>query len=183
MKFQYYLIPDFLDQLEISNLNEILEKNKSEENQEHLDKGHYVKTKNVNLIQHSSVWDDLDRFRNMILHVNRYYFGLDLFEISKYNTINYNLYDSKNQDQYTWHCDAEFNECFDLKLTALLNISNEKFDGGELMLFLGGELEIEGFKKPGSLLIFPSWVQHTVKPVTSGTRKTISSWIAGPNWK
>jgi predicted 2-oxoglutarate/Fe(II)-dependent dioxygenase YbiX len=183
MKYQYYLISDFLDCEEIKELNQTLENNVSKNNQEVLFDGNYKKTSVVNSIQHSHVWDQLDRFRNMIHHTNRNYFGLDLFEISKYSTVNYNVYNGDDYGQYTWHSDAEFNQCYDLKLTALLNLSTEEFLGGDLILFLSGEYKIDNFNKPGSLLIFPAWTQHKVTPVTSGFRKTLSFWAAGPNLK
>jgi PKHD-type hydroxylase len=183
MKYQYYLVPNFLDDKEIYDINQILEKNISNSNKEALPDGDYKKTSSVNLVQHSFLWEHLDRFRNMIYHANRNYFGLDLFEISKYSTVNYNVYKGSENGQYTWHSDAEFNQCYDLKLTAILNLSSESFSGGDLMLFLSGEYNLDEFKKPGSLLIFPSWTQHTVTPVTEGVRKTLSFWAAGPNWK
>jgi PKHD-type hydroxylase len=38
-------------------------------------------------------------------------------------------------------------------------------------------------KEPGSLLVFPSYIQHRVTPVTKGERVTISRWLSGPNFK
>ena len=31
----------------------------------------------------------------------------------------------------------------------------------------------------GDAVFFPSWVSHAVKPVESGTRESIVSWISG----
>jgi len=183
MKYQYYLVPNFLDGEEINDINQILENNVSISNKEELSAGDYKKTSVVHSIQQSFLWENLDRFRNMIHHANKSYFGFDLFEISKYSKVNYNVYNGNEHGQYTWHSDAEFNQCYDLKLTAILNLSTDLFSGGDLALFLSGECVINEFKNPGSLLIFPSWTQHTVTPVTAGVRKTLSFWAAGPNWK
>jgi PKHD-type hydroxylase len=49
--------------------------------------------------------------------------------------------------------------------------------------FEGGEFELEGdrvFKmKQGSVISFPSFLRHRVKPVTSGNRMSAVCWILG----
>jgi PKHD-type hydroxylase len=183
MKYQYYFVPDFINRTEIELLNEVVSDPTVGSSEKLIEGKNFVKSANVKTIQHSFLWDQLDHLRNIILLTNKENFGFDLFEISKFSSINYNQYSETDQGQYTWHCDAEFNQCYDLKLTAILNISTEPVEGGDFSLFLGGELPIHGINNPGSLLIFPSWVQHSVKPVTKGVRKTISMWVSGPNWK
>ena len=34
----------------------------------------------------------------------------------------------------------------------------------------------------GTVIVFPSWIQHRVTPVTSGTRKSVSLWLIGPKF-
>jgi len=33
------------------------------------------------------------------------------------------------------------------------------------------------------VLIFPSWLQHRVRPVTRGIRHSLVSWVEGPRWR
>ena len=37
--------------------------------------------------------------------------------------------------------------------------------------------------KAGTVAIFPAWVKHRVKKVTSGTRYSLVAWMNGPHFK
>ena len=54
------------------------------------------------------------------------------------------------------------------------------FEGGELHLEGAGALRLPN---KGSAVMFPSFMHHQVTPVTSGRRRTLVSWIAGPKLK
>ena len=138
-----------------------------------------VKTSKVGMVEFSKVKDVLDKFKNISLDANKHLFGFDLFQFTDLEVLLYNIYNLN--EEYTWHIDASRGEVKDIKLTALLNVSTEPYEGGELELFLStGPSEISEFKKPGSFFIFPSWIPHRVTPVTSGTRKTITLFLQGP---
>lgn len=53
----------------------------------------------------------------------------------------------------------------------------------------GGVLELKGLQEPlpklpqGSIVVFPSFVEHRVTPVTSGTRYTAVCWAVGPSFR
>ena len=54
--------------------------------------------------------------------------------------------------------------------------------------FEGGELEFMSKGKTASLqqgqaIFFASWLQHRVKPVTQGERKSLVMWFGGPSFK
>ena len=56
---------------------------------------------------------------------------------------------------------------------------NEDFKGGDFQ-FHESYLESNVIKpKQGSIIMFPSWVLHRVRPVTKGTRYSIVSWFRG----
>ena len=42
---------------------------------------------------------------------------------------------------------------------------------------------IDLISKPGSLLIFPSFLPHQVQTVKKGERKVLVYWARGPMWK
>jgi PKHD-type hydroxylase len=84
---------------------------------------------------------------------------------------------------YVWHRDASFPDTNGiqrkLSCSVLLNDSSE---------FEGGNLEFHGMEKQpvlkqGSLIVFPSFIEHRVVPVTSGTRYSAVSWVNGPAFK
>jgi len=37
--------------------------------------------------------------------------------------------------------------------------------------------------KQGQAIFFASWLQHRVKPVTRGERKSLVMWFGGPSFK
>ena len=68
-----------------------------------------------------------------------------------------------------------------LSMSLLLN---DEFEGGELEI--ANPKQMESFTvdlKAGTCAIFPAWVKHRVKPVTSGTRYSIVAWMNGPQFK
>jgi len=71
------------------------------------------------------------------------------------------------------------------KLTCIV-LLNEKFNGGDFCITLQNRYGKEPHKvkfKEGDVLIFPSWVQHFVTPIKSGTRKSMTTWIMGPRYR
>lgn len=140
------------------------------------------KTSSVGMVEYGKVKEVLSKFRNLSLDANKHLFGFDLFETSDLDIIMYNRYDVAGE--YDWHIDASRGEVKDIKLTALLNVSTQSFEGGELELFFNnGPEPVKQFRNPGSFFIFPSWIPHRVTPVTSGQRKTITMFLQGPLFK
>ena len=56
---------------------------------------------------------------------------------------------------------------------------NDDYEGGELEICD----DIPMSKGTGSLIFFPSFVSHQVKPVTAGERFSLSNWFLGPPFK
>ena len=144
------------------------------------------KKSKVSLILWLEIKKHLKKLEDFIYDANDETFHYDIFDISDYHYFNINEYDEKN-NSYDWHVDCNtYGSEEDLKLTCLLNISTEPYDGGRLHL---SGLDEEGqeriFKdfKPGHALIFTAYRFHKVEPVTNGKRKTLSYWVRGPEWK
>lgn len=91
---------------------------------------------------------------------------------------------------YHWHADTSevpINAQVTRKITCILNISeNNSFEGGDFEIRLGTDSEdiklftINEACLEGTITIFPSVLSHRVTPVTSGVRKSITSWVLGP---
>ena len=115
--------------------------------------------------------------------INRCEFGYNLYPILELTLLNYNVYDSSNSGEYDFHIDSSSTNIYDIKLTAMINLSEEYYEGGELIMFTAGKFrEIGEFSSPGSSILFKSWIPHKVTPVTKGIRKTISYWFRGPRF-
>jgi len=51
--------------------------------------------------------------------------------------------------------------------------------GGDLLLTLTGT---HVSREQGSLIVFPSFLQHVVSPVIRGTRHVLVGWVHGPTF-
>jgi predicted 2-oxoglutarate/Fe(II)-dependent dioxygenase YbiX len=86
-------------------------------------------------------------------------------------------------DHYDWHVDVGEGASASRKLgfTVQLSASTE-YEGGDLE-FHGFVSDREGFRRKGTLLVFPAFTLHRVTPVTKGTRRVIVGWIHGPSFR
>mgnify|MGYP003321798230 CR=1 FL=1 len=65
------------------------------------------------------------------------------------------------------------------KLTMVIQLTDpEKYEGGELEICLGGDPFVVP-KEQGTLITFPSYVLHRVRPTTKGTRHSLVAWATG----
>ncbi len=120
-------------------------------------------------------------FFQSVTQINEEYFGFKLYDHGPF-TLNFNEY--LIGKEYPYHLDrSALGSSNDIKLTAILNLSTQPFSGGEFDFFLGKDLNVEFINEPGTLLVFPSFYYHRVRPVTSGVRRTMSGWFYGDNWK
>ncbi len=110
--------------------------------------------------------------------INRKIFGYDIYWDFHLETFNYNVYGENGG--YNWHIDRQPKGLEDMKLTCLLNLSEESYEGGEFKLI--GLNEKTNFT-PGMGLVFNSLLAHKVTTITKGERITLSYWADGPSWK
>ena len=112
-------------------------------------------------------------------HMTKEYFGYDIYWDFHIEGLNYNVYGPKGE--YNWHIDAnEENTPVDAKLTCLLNLSEEPYEGGEFKT-IGIEEEIK-FDSGMGLILHPL-IAHKITPVTKGERITLTYWAIGPSWR
>tara|TARA_B100001079_G_scaffold220091_1_gene195807 strand:+ start:114 stop:650 length:537 start_codon:yes stop_codon:yes gene_type:complete len=111
--------------------------------------------------------------------INTKVFGYDIFWNFPVESFNYNVYDKSGE--YDWHTDVTKNKECDIKLTCLLNLSEETYEGGEFRT-IGKPNENIKFTS-GMGLIFNPLIAHKVTPVTKGERITLTYWGIGPTWR
>jgi PKHD-type hydroxylase len=92
-------------------------------------------------------------------------------------------YKSIDNGHYDWHID-----CFppvngvQRKLSISILLSDPStFEGGELQ-FKGVE-DQKVLTTQGSIIVFPSFIEHRVTPVTKGVRYSAVTWVNGPAFK
>ena len=102
---------------------------------------------------------------------------------------------------YDWHCDS-WNKPYDKpnepnthgkirKLSVTVSLSDEtEYEGGDFEFDFRSSDDgsnqpqiCKEIKPKGSVVVFPSFVWHRVKPVISGTRYSLVMWNLGQPWK
>ena len=124
----------------------------------------------------------VDRVMGFVHSSNRSNFGIDI--VAPFD-IQFTEYCADSNGHYDWHQDVwlESPRPYDRKLSVVVQLT----DPGS---YAGGEFEFFGLQSPaatfaarGSLLIFPSWLQHCVRPLRSGVRRSLVTWVEGPRWR
>ncbi|MBR1328830.1 2OG-Fe(II) oxygenase [Bradyrhizobium ottawaense] len=128
-----------------------------------------------------------ERMNAVIEGLNNQFYGFDL---NGYGAFQYTSYNAAERGAYHWHMDICLGKASlppgmvqprKLSLTLLLN---DDFEGGEFMVNLGNEAQAERVMTPkGRVVAFPSFILHSVKPVTKGIRKSIVIWVTGPKFR
>lgn len=105
------------------------------------------------------------------------------FDLNNFEAVQFAQYGPGQH--YNWHIDTFLLSArgYDRKVTVvcLMNDPSE-FEGGELQLRFERQEYTAPLKK-GSVIAFPSFIEHRVTPVTSGIRYTSTMWINGPEFK
>lgn len=97
-----------------------------------------------------------------------------------YDKIQFSRYDgTKSPSFYKTHRDTGPG-FYHRKISFVILLNDpEDFSGGEFDLATAGEIPLN----KGSALMFPSFIEHSVHPVTKGKRYSLVSWISGPKLK
>jgi PKHD-type hydroxylase len=122
-----------------------------------------------------------ERLEKMVLEINAKFFRYDLYGLLE--AFQYTVYEGAEGGHYGWHVDRGETNYEPRKISLSLQLSDgADYEGGELLVEAGdGPRPSE--KARGSLIAFPSFVLHRVMPVTSGTRKSLVVWVAGPEFR
>jgi PKHD-type hydroxylase len=118
-----------------------------------------------------------DKSRQVLSLVNGEYWKFDLDGEPDY--MQFTIYEEG--DFYDWHLDIgeADSETGKRKISSSVQLSDPvSYENGDLELFVGQE-ERAAPKDLGSMIIFPSYSLHRVKPVTKGIRYSLVHWMSG----
>ena len=122
-----------------------------------------------------------DKLAFIARQLNSQFYRFDLYGFSE--DLQFTIYDSEEKGHYDWHIDSGHDVSVPRKLSLVLQLSDPS-------TYAGGDLQILTAKDPlvvkrerGLISAFPSYRLHRVTPVTTGIRKTLVVWIAGPAFK
>ena len=111
------------------------------------------------------------------------------FHWNNSESVQFTIY-KKNQF-YDWHTDWGVDH-FNRKISMTVQLSKpEDYEGGDLEFDPrdGSNPKADttftspDFKEQGTLVVFPSFIYHRVKPVTKGTRYSLVMWSTGEPFK
>lgn len=121
------------------------------------------------------------RLEEMVLRINAEFYRYDLYGLNE--AFQYTIYEGSEGGHYGWHVDMGEKNYEPRKISLSLQLSEPSdYEGGDLVLEAGdGPYRAE--KARGTLIAFPSYVLHRVVPVSSGVRKSLVVWVAGPEFR
>ena len=178
---QWWYWNDLFNKKQIKNLHKICKKTKTPSFVDSPAEK-VTKTSNVSGIYWKSVQPYLQDFHERIKITNTLQCGYNIYDLSDYDFVLFNKYDSQNKAQYEWHRDGSNSFVNDFKFTVLINLSLEKYEAGHLHLFNQGPQHIKNLDKAGSAIMFKSAINHKITPVTKGIRHSMSLFIKGPRF-
>ena len=115
-----------------------------------------------------------------MLQANNNHFGFEGMQLTEPGQFTHYL----EGGFYEWHMDNDVQGLRQqpvrkISMTLLLS-DPSTFEGGELEFMDKGKT---AKLKQGQAVFFASWLQHRVKPVTKGERKSLVMWFGGPPFK
>lgn len=137
-----------------------------------------IRTSTVRWINNHSVRDLLWEY---VKESNIRAFGFDVYNFAE---LQFTEYHASEGGHYDWHHDVDWQgeTPSDRKLSITVQLSDpSEYTGGD---FQFNECETPAnAREKGTILVFPSYLQHRVTPVLSGTRKSLVAWFHGPRWR
>jgi PKHD-type hydroxylase len=165
-------------------------KYKDIENKEALNDLKKIRDSNIAWISGSWLYDELLRYVNIANYNSGWNYHWDWAEDCQFTKYKLNQY-------YHWHRDGWDKPYGEdkgnlkgksRKLSMIVQLSDPKdYKGGEVEFNFGDngpdekstQVIADEIKPQGSIAVFPSFVWHRVKPVTSGTRYSLVLWCCG----
>ena len=142
---------------------------------------------NIKWIPHTEDWDWLyHRLMELANIANNEIWGFDLKSAPE--SIQYTEYDASELGKYDWHQDLGPGIASHRKISITVQLSDSsEYEGGDLCIWQGGASFDENIeytsRSAGNVTLFPSYLVHSVKPVTKGIRKSFVLWLGGEPFK
>lgn len=121
----------------------------------------------------------------LALNANNDYFD---FQLSKMDYLQIAEYDGNIRGEYKKHQDVFYmnNDLkYHRKLSVIVQLSDPaSYDNGDFKFYgVQENPKTEDLRAQGTVIFFPSFVEHAALPVLSGMRYSVAGWIDGPKWR
>lgn len=92
-------------------------------------------------------------------------------------------YSDSVRGHYDWHMDLGTDRFSRRKISLSVQLSDPaSYEGGDLEFHIKG-LDRAKMRKQGTLIAFPSYLEHRVAPVIRGERYSLVVWVDGPPYR
>ena len=142
-----------------------------------------VRNSSVAFLNDSWIFKEIQPYINIANEEAKWNFDLDTCEPFQFTE-----YDGSKKQHYSWHVDYNpkpFKDNLVRKLSATVSlVDGSSYEGGDLEFSFRDGYEIidkvcDEIRPRGSIVVFPSFTMHRVKPVTAGTRYSLVAWTLG----
>jgi PKHD-type hydroxylase len=118
----------------------------------------------------------------IVQEANARFFQFDIWGF--YDRLHYVRYDAGPSDHFAWHQDKGDDwRRPQRKLAIVVLLSDpDEYEGGAFQYFDGDDQTLKAPTR-GTTIVFPSFVQHRVTPVTRGNRRSLVGWLCGPRFR
>lgn len=182
MRYSFWCWDSVVSPLEIKKINKFIRENSNPSLKDQVNPA-LNKKASVSIIEWPKLKKKLAGMEDVINQTNHLYFNFKTYRFNTFDAMNHNVYDSTKGGEYEYHIDVEsYKLDFTTKLTCVLNLSEDPYEGGEFYIKDGPEIHIKKMSVPGALVVFPSFLLHKVTPVTKGKRISLVLWKKGPWW-
>ena len=181
MKYDYWAWKKTIPEEDIIKINEVLDQHSFDGEDGY--KGKNIKTSKVKQVYYKDIKHIVENIIHGALLANKDCFGYNLYPVLDNELFLFNTYSAKNKSEFGFHFDDNFSRYHDVKLSLILNISNQKYKGGEFEFFNPEpEDNNPNFTESGDIILFKSHLYHRIKPVTQGVRKSLTYFFTGPRF-
>lgn len=187
MEPDFLVFDNLINQDEIIKINNFIDKNydflEPQENSAKTSNNISKKLAEVKVITLKKLNKLINTPLELMYDVANQNYGYNLFPKNENNTFLLSKYTHENKSKYDYHIDKSESPHYDAKLTFIINISFNKFEGGNFSIFNGNEYEIEKLTKSGNAILFKSHLNHKVSPIILGERRSLTYFMSGPKFK
>jgi hypothetical protein len=184
--YDYWFWNNLFDYKKIKEINELIDKNFDKYQEENFhakdNEGNSKKHAVVKVISFKKIKNLIHDSKETFISSAKLNFGYNVFDVTDDQECNLNIYSSSNSGSYDWHIDSSRSDMYDIKLTVLINLSLESYEGGKFCLWIGNETEVKELNTPGNAIMFKSNINHKVYPIIKGERRTLAIFIKGPRF-
>lgn len=143
-----------------------------------------IRQSTIRWIPNATPFDQIwNRMVQLFHEANNSHFGFDINLLSE---VQFTEYHAEEQGYYKWHEDIDWLDTASFshrKLSMVVQLSDPRdYEGGELQIKKNTPPQ-QRLRRQGTVVVFPSFLEHQVTPISKGKRYSLVAWIHGPRFR